>query len=890
MSRFLVWDGTKEFEIESDEPLAPLSILAVDENMKPVGRKVQTRFVLTRRDFRGPIVIRFGSSTKVWDLYIRDGESWHLQLQSDPLKGETAGTVVKGEDKVTDTDGKTTDVFDLKRGQSVDLKPGSKLNPTKETPAALEVVDAGTAQALAVDKATRKYDFSGESLKGGYFFRAEDEKEPGGFWLMSRSSGPETKEQDAMKEIKVLVDDDQLDETEDEKARGEGQGQGGPRQGDAGADYCYCETCDKLVKHDRGKPCNETDCPDCSKPMRGATEEEVAASKARGQGQGVGGPRQGDSGADVCVCPKCGREFPHEKGKPCNERKCPDCNVALVGKSEQEGAGMQTERTLVTQTATGLGQQVKAEDEKAGRRIRRDKLDLLEKLKSEWSDFRDAFEKAWDEVISWGKYKDEKPENIFDAWLAGRDVKEFADSLKERNCAAFAFKAADGQYWWMQWTTNAFKDREEETFTTKALEEFVDRHDDDDVKGEFWFWHIPGTKFADVKWRAMSGRFLVEAGPFDKSEVGQTFQKFFLENPNGHSDFAQQGWGTSHGYLYDAKDREDGVYNWLEIKESTVLPFHVASNQFSPSPMILEVKMNEAQKDALRTIGGDKADRLLELVETLGAQRTKELEEAGVDFKAADFAKQIRATLSDIDDETVRAQVEKIAAQVGDSYPAPKKARQDDEEDEEKKKKPDEEEDEEKKKKPKDEEEEEGKKAAGNLAKLAKTLQMLSGKAGKAKSKLAKIADAMLAAGGAKADDEECDEYPKPKKKKEAEDELSVEDVAQAIGMSYKALDDRMAAVLDAVGMLAEHVKAVSDDVEALKRDDATKIAEKAAATPAASLFSLVQSAIGAKETQVDGRSSLAKSGPDETPVPEQAVTGIPFVDAFITNADQRKA
>jgi hypothetical protein len=883
MPDYLAWDGLEYYEVKSDESLTLLSILAVDENMKPAGEKAQTRFVLTRRDFRGPIVIRFGSSTKVWDLYIRNGESWHLQLQSDPLKGETAGTVVKDEDEVTDTDGKTQNVFDLKRGQSVDLKPGSKLNPTKETPAALEVVDAGTAQALAVDKATRKYDFDGESLKGGYFFRAEDEKEPGGFWLMSKSSGPETKEHDSMKELTILIDDEQ----EDEKARGEGQGQGGPRQGDAGAEYCYCESCDKLVKHDRGKPCNETDCPDCGKPMRGATEEEIAASKARGQGQGVDGPRQGDAGAEACVCPKCKREFEHKKGTPCNERKCPDCNVALVGKSEADGAGVQAGRTIMAATTTGLGRQVKAEDEKAGRRIRRDKLDLLEKLKSEWSDFRDAFEKAWDEVISWGKYKDEKPESIFDAWLAGRDVKEFADSLRERSCAAFAFKAADGQYWWMQWTTNAFKDREEETFTTKALESFVNRHDADDVKGEFWFWHIPGTKFADVKWRAMSGRFLVEAGPFDNTEVGQTFQKFFLDNPNGHSDFAQQGWGTSHGYLYDAKDREDGVYNWLEIKESTVLPFHVASNQFSPSPMILEVKMNEAQKDALRTIGGEKADRLLELVETLGAQRTKELEDAGVDFKAADFAKQIRAVLSDIDDETVRAQVEKLAMQVGDSYPAPKKARQEDEEeDEEKKKKPDEE-DEEKKKKPKDEEEE-GKKAS-DLAKLAKTLRMLSGKAGKAKAKLAKVADAMLAASGAKADEEEEDEeYPKPKKKEA--DELSVEDVAKAIGMSYKALDDRMAAVLDAVGMLAEHVKAVTDDVEALKRDDATKIAEKAALTPAASLFAHVQSAIGAKEAQVDGRSSLAKSGPDEAPVPEQAVTGIPFVDAFITNADQRKA
>jgi len=643
-------------------------------------------------------------------------------------------------------------------------------------------------------------------------------------WIYDLESADQEAKDRAMKELTILIGDDQLDEAGDSDETKE-------------------------------------------------TEDE----KARGEGQGQGGPPQGDSGSEACVCPKCGREFEHEKGTPCSERKCPDCDVALIGKSEQEGAGVQTERTVVAATATNLGQQVKAEDEKAGRRVRKDKVTLLEKLKKELEDFL----KSLGDFVGWASYSDQEqePQNIFDAWLEGRDVKEFSETLANRGCAAFAFKAADGKYWWMQWTTNAFKDREEEMFTTKALEEFVDRHDADETKGEFWFWHIPGAKFADVKWRAMSGRFLVEAGPFNDTEVGQTFQKFFLDNPNGHSDFAKQGWGTSHGYLYNAEDRKDGVYDWLEIKESTVLPFHVASNQFSPSPMILEVhEMNEAQKEALRTIGGAKGGRLLELVETLGAQRTKELEEAGVDFKAVDFAKQIRAALNDIDDETVRAQVEKVAAQVGDSYPAPK-AKQDEEEEE---KKPE-------KKKDAEENVEEGEKA-GDLAKLAKTLRMLSGKAGKAKDKLAKVADAMLAASGAKAEEED-EEYPKPKKKKEADEaELSVEDVAQAIGMSYKALDERMAAVLDAVGSLAEHVKAVSDDVEVLKRDDDAKIAEKAALTPAASIFSLVQSAIGAKEAEVKADSELANKGPAETAPPEQAVTGIPFVDAFITNADQRKA
>lgn len=57
-----------------------------------------------------------------------------------------------------------------------------------------------------------------------------------------------------------------------------------------------------------------------------------AVMKSRGEGRGVGGPPQGDGGADVCVCPKCGTTLTHEKGTPCNEMKCPKCGTAMAGK------------------------------------------------------------------------------------------------------------------------------------------------------------------------------------------------------------------------------------------------------------------------------------------------------------------------------------------------------------------------------------------------------------------------------------------------------------------------------------------------------------------------------------------------------------------------------
>lgn len=56
----------------------------------------------------------------------------------------------------------------------------------------------------------------------------------------------------------------------------------------------------------------------------------------RGQGKGVGGPPQGDGGADQCICPECGATAAHEKGTPCNETKCPKCGAAMQGASTVE--------------------------------------------------------------------------------------------------------------------------------------------------------------------------------------------------------------------------------------------------------------------------------------------------------------------------------------------------------------------------------------------------------------------------------------------------------------------------------------------------------------------------------------------------------------------------
>ena len=35
-------------------------------------------------------------------------------------------------------------------------------------------------------------------------------------------------------------------------------------------------------------------------------------------------------GGGYCICPKCGYKQPHNRGVPCQEERCPTCDVKLL--------------------------------------------------------------------------------------------------------------------------------------------------------------------------------------------------------------------------------------------------------------------------------------------------------------------------------------------------------------------------------------------------------------------------------------------------------------------------------------------------------------------------------------------------------------------------------
>lgn len=66
-----------------------------------------------------------------------------------------------------------------------------------------------------------------------------------------------------------------------------------------------------------------------------AAIKEKVEGKSRGEGQGVGGERQGDGGPEYCVCPKCGKKIKHTANKPCKDTACPSCGAAMNPSEEK---------------------------------------------------------------------------------------------------------------------------------------------------------------------------------------------------------------------------------------------------------------------------------------------------------------------------------------------------------------------------------------------------------------------------------------------------------------------------------------------------------------------------------------------------------------------------
>jgi len=286
----------------------------------------------------------------------------------------------------------------------------------------------------------------------------------------------------------------------------------------------------------------------------------------------------------VCTCPNCGFETEGEMGVPCRSQECPKCKAKLQGGDADEPMGEQGMSTGDERADNPDSEPSASPQEEPSQTITQYVVDKLR-----------AVYIALAELFKRDTYTDKEPR-----------VQALYKNSSTNSKRGFKTLGTDphGCTWFQLWPTNAYRDREDEFFATKALHDYVARHADKPVKGEVWYQHTPGSKFGTIREQAVvADHFICQLGTYDDTLTGNAFKAFFEKYPDSHPTLAPHGWGASHQYDYIWEDRKDGVYEFFDIHESTVLPLHRAANVYNPTPILGGFKMNDEQKAAFDQIG-----------------------------------------------------------------------------------------------------------------------------------------------------------------------------------------------------------------------------------------------------------------------------------------------
>lgn len=210
------------------------------------------------------------------------------------------------------------------------------------------------------------------------------------------------------------------------------------------------------------------------------------------------------------------------------------------------------------------------------------------------------------------------------------------------------FKDARGVDRWVAISSTAYRDRDGEIVSCKALSQAVARGDTAGERGPLRFWHVPGVELGDCDFQAVAqdGRVLIESGTFRRSE--------FAEALKG------QDYQMSIGFVHPVEQPDaEGVYHDIAIFERSIVPPGRAANPFT-SITTKERRMLTAEKDELlaQLLGGRESDAY----KAATAQATKADEEgrsAGVAFKDAPEWAQVIINRIEALEATTKAVAEK---------------------------------------------------------------------------------------------------------------------------------------------------------------------------------------------------------------------------------------
>lgn len=142
-------------------------------------------------------------------------------------------------------------------------------------------------------------------------------------------------------------------------------------------------------------------------------------------------------------------------------------------------------------------------------------------------------------------------------------------------------------------TSNAYRDREEEIVSQKALEGYVDscwKGDRFVGTNPLLVWH-GGEPIGDIVYSEMVGPFLLEVAKERPNAVVNLAlrgeEPRYAEIKSVWDSMEQEpDLGASHEFYFNQRDREDGVYDEIKKTETSVLPRIAAANFFTEAQIV----------------------------------------------------------------------------------------------------------------------------------------------------------------------------------------------------------------------------------------------------------------------------------------------------------------
>jgi hypothetical protein len=186
-------------------------------------------------------------------------------------------------------------------------------------------------------------------------------------------------------------------------------------------------------------------------------------------------------------------------------------------------------------------------------------------------------------------------------------------------------KDKTGRYRWVLFSSNAYRDRDGEIVSTKALEEDCDRADASRAYGPLRWWHVSGVDIGDCDFNAMHGRILIESGTFRDERIGAAVAR------------KAKDLQVSIGFIHPPNEPDEaGVFHTIRRFERSLVPAGKASNPFThvlvqEQPTMTTVK---ERLEELTRLLGDSAlvQQVLQAAETT----QKAIDGQGVAYKSND--------------------------------------------------------------------------------------------------------------------------------------------------------------------------------------------------------------------------------------------------------------